>query len=112
MPLYRIAPTYTEPLVTGKNTTASWYRWVQHTEKGVPPASETIITNVNSPYTYTAPAKGFLIVTAGTVSSIQFSRTANVFYPTGQTAGTFPLNFHDRLLIVWSVAPNLVWVPQ
>lgn len=112
MSFFRIAPEYTIPLTSGNNTTASWYRWVQGIHLGVPPSSETIITKANSPYTYTAPVKGFLIVTGGTVSSIQFSRTPKVFYPTGQTQGTFPLSKQDQLLIIWSVAPNLTWVPQ
>ncbi len=111
MPLFRTAPTYTEPLQDKGNTTASWYRWVQHIQAGVPPENETVITNVNSPYLYAAPAGGFLIVTGGTVSSIQFSRTQGVFYPTGQTSGMFTLAKGDQLAFVWSAVPNLTWVP-
>lgn len=112
MTFFRTAPTYEEPLTTGKNTTASWYRWFQNIDNGIPPSSEVTVTVGGSPFTYTAPSKGFVIVTGGTVSAIAFSRTAGTFYGTGQTAGTFPLSAGDKLKVTFSATPSLVFVAQ
>src|SRR5271165_3955463 len=113
MPLYREAPTYTQPLTIKDNISAAWYRWFQHTQQGVPPSNELIITNVQSPYTYTASSGGFILLTGGTVSSVQFSRTPNVFYATGQTQGMFSMSKGDQLLITFSGAqPSIVFVSQ
>jgi hypothetical protein len=109
---FRTAPTYIEPLVTGKNTSSSWYRWFQHTDKGIPPSSEVAINVTASPFVYTAPSKGFVIVEGGTVSAIAFSRTPGTFYGTGQITGTFPLSAGDALKVTYSVAPSIVFVAQ
>lgn len=112
MTVFRTAPTYTEPLQTKGNTSKSWYRWIQHYDKGVPPSSETILTGHHSPFSYQAPIAGFVIVSGGTVSAIQFARTSGTFYPTGKTSGTFPMSQNDQLKITFSVKPSLIWVPQ
>jgi hypothetical protein len=79
MNFFRTAPSYTEPLQTKGNTTASWYRWVQNMDQGLPPSGELAISVSASPWIYTAPLNGFVIVTGGTVSLIQFSRTPGIF---------------------------------
>ena len=112
MTFFRTAPTYNEPLITGKVTTASWYRWFQSIDKGEPPSSEVTVAVSGSPFIYTAPSKGFAIITGGTVSQIEFSRTAGTFYPTGQTTGTFPVNSGDKLQITFSAPPSVIFVPQ
>ena len=112
MTVFRTAPVYTEPLQTEGNTSKSWYRWMQHYDKGVPPSSETIITEHHSPFSYQAPSAGFVIVTGGTVSAIQFSRTPGTFHATGKTAGVFQMSQNDQLKITFSVKPSLMWVPQ
>jgi hypothetical protein len=111
MTIYRQAPTFDTPLQEGRHTTASWYRWIQLVDTGVPPQVETTIALTGSPFTYTAPAKGFLIVYGGSVSSITFTRVAT--YNTGQTQGTFPLSLGDKLVITYTGGgPTLTWVPQ
>jgi hypothetical protein len=107
---FQIVPTYEQPIQSGKNTSAVWYRFFQGVFLGTPPSSEITITAGASPYTYTAPAKGFLIVRGGTVSAIQFTRTVTTL--TGQTAGLFPLSQGDQLTVTYSGLPTLVWVPQ
>jgi hypothetical protein len=109
-PQYRTVPTYEQPLVVGNNTSSAWYRYLQQSELGTPPAAENAVTPTGSPYTYTAPRKGFLIVQGGTVSAIAFSRSGT-FYNVGQTSGTFTLDQNDQLQITYSVAPTLIWVP-
>ena len=80
---YRTVPTYKQPIVVGENTSSPWYRWMQHTEIGVPPESETVVALGSSPYTYTAPRRGFLTVSGGTVTSISLSRSGT-YYNIGQ----------------------------
>jgi hypothetical protein len=112
MNFFRTAPTYSEPLQKGNNTSASWYRWMQNIDQGLPPSSETVITGHISPFTYQAPSAGFAIVHGGTVSSIQFARTSGTFHATEKTAGVFPMSQNDQLQITFSVIPSLVFVPQ
>jgi hypothetical protein len=108
---WRQVPTYEQPLTTGKNTSSSWYRWVQATEQGTAPAQESAVTPGASPYTYTAPRKGFLIVNGGTVSQISYSRSGT-FHVTGQISGMVNMNQYDQVQITYSAAPTLTWVPQ
>ena len=107
---FRQAPTYDSPLIRGEQTNSVWYRYLQANEQGVPPSGEASVTPTGSPYTYTAPRKGFLIVSGGTVSAIAFARLGP-FYGTGQTAGTFTLALNDKLKITYSGAPTLTFVP-
>lgn len=108
---YRQVPTYTQPLVMKGNTSSAWYRWMQHTESGLPPAGETAVIPVASPFIYTAPRRGMVIVSAGTVSAISFSRSGT-FYSVGQTSGSFPVNQGDQLQIVYSGVPTVIFVPS
>jgi hypothetical protein len=109
---FRSAPQYEAPLVDGKNTSTAWYRWFQAIDNGIPPSDEAAVTVTGSPFIYTAPSKGFAIVSGGTVSDIEFSRTVGVFYPTGQTAGVFPMSANDQLKITFSGVPSAVFVAQ
>jgi hypothetical protein len=111
MTQFRQAPTYTIPLSQGQNTTAAWYRYFQQTEQGIPPSAEVAVSVTASPFTYTAPKKGFVIVSGGTVSIIAFSRTPGVFYPTGQTSGMFQVAFNDSLQVSYTAAPTIIFVP-
>jgi len=107
---YRGLPTYTEPVDDKGNMSTAWRRWFSATDNGTPPAAEASITVGASPFAYQATQKGFVIVTGGTVSSIQFTRTGT--YSTGQTAGVFPVSLADILTVTWSVKPTMTFVPQ
>ena len=108
---YRQVPTYGQPLMKGTNTTAAWYRYVQDLDLGIPFSAESAVTPTGSPFTYTAPQAGQLIVSGGTVSAITYSRSGT-FYATGQTAGMFSLSARDQLQITYSSAPTLTWAPR
>ena len=108
---YRQAPTYTEQISTGQRNNQVWYRYFTQNEVGTPPSGEIAITANASPLSYTAPSKGFVIVSGGTVTSIMFSRTMNVFYLTGETAGVFPMAQNDVLKVTFSAAPSMVFIP-
>jgi hypothetical protein len=109
-PQYRKPPYYEIPLTVQGNTHRAWYRHFQDADNGLPPEQETSLTASASPYTYQAPRKGFVIITGGTVSLIQYSRSGT-FYNVGQTSGIFPLNQGDQLKVTYSAAPTLTWVP-
>jgi hypothetical protein len=111
---FRQPPTYGEPLLHPKtqNTGTSWYRWFQQIELGTPPASEVSVTVGASPFIYTAPRQGFMIVNGGAVTIIFFSRTSGTFYNTGQIAGTFSMSQGDVLKVMYTVAPQMTFVPS
>lgn len=109
MTTYRALPTYTQPLTTGVNLSASWYRWMHDTDVGTPPSAETVVPVTASPFVYQAPKKGFVIITGGTVSLVQFTRVGT--YSTGQTEGMFPMALGDQLTVTYSGAPTIVFVP-
>lgn len=107
---YRGLPTYDQPMDANGNMATSWRRWLHDTDVGTPPAAEAVITVGASPFAYQATQKGFMIVTGGTVSNIQITRTGT--YSTGQTSGVFPLSLADILTVTWSGKPTLTFVPQ
>ena len=110
MSYYRTVPTYKQQLVTNAETTPSWYRFWQDTDKGVPPADEVSVPVGPSPFTYTAPRAGSVIVYGGTVVSIEFVRSS--VHVTGQTSGMFPVSLGDGITITYSGAPTVTFVPQ
>lgn len=114
MPHYRSAPTYDQDILTpsnGAKTTSAWYRWVQDIDLGVPPSSEIPITLGASPFIYSPSMKGGIIVNGGTVTSILISRSG-AFYPTGATQGLFSVSANDRLQVIYTVAPTMVFLPS
>jgi hypothetical protein len=107
---YRFPPKFTDGVVEGFKTASVWYRYMQALDGGQPPASETVVTPTASPFIYSAPRGGFVIVQSGTVGSIQFSRSG-AFYATGETAGVFPVGQNDQLKITYSGVPKVTFVP-
>lgn len=104
-------PTYKTSLTVGSETASAWYRFWQGLFQGLAPAAVVPTTPGASPYTYTAQVKGFMLITGGTVSLIEFSRDGTTFYSYGTTAGQFTLNLADRLRITYTVVPTMTFVP-
>lgn len=110
---YRSAPTFDQDILTpntGAKTSASWYRWFQDVDNGIPPSSEIPITVGASPFIYQPKSQGGIIVSGGTVTSILVSRSGT-FYATGLTQGLFQLSANDQLKVVYSAAPTMVLLP-
>ena len=65
-----------------------------------------------SPFTYqnSQDAAIVVIVSGGTVTTIQFSRDGTNWYTVGLLAGQFWLNPGDRLRVTYVVAPNMYYV--
>lgn len=109
MTQFRRVPTYEQPLTIQERNSSYWYRFFQDSDTGRPPTAEASITVTASPFTYTAPRKGFVIVNGGTVSIIAFSRSGT-FYTTGQTTGTFTVAQGDQLKVTYSGLPTMTFV--
>ncbi len=104
-------PNYPTPLADGKHTQKDWYFFWAGLYNGLPPAAEVAVTPGVSPYIYSAPVRGSLIITGGTVSAIDFSRDGITFYSVGQTSGMFLLCATDQLRITYTVVPTVTFVP-
>ena len=105
-------PKFEVPLAQGRVTDKGWYFFWQGLFTGLAPAREIPVKPTPTPFTYQAPQRGFLIVNGGTVALVQWSRDGITNYTTGATAGCFPLSAADRLIITYTVAPTLTFVPQ
>ncbi len=76
------------------------------------PGQNPIVPGVlGSPWHYTAPNNGTLIVSGGTVSNIAITRGTTTIQ-TGVTAGAFTLDLNDTVAVTYSAAPTLTFLPQ
>lgn len=66
------------------------------------------VTPGASPYTYTAPNDGNIIVQGGTVTVIELGRNGT-FATTGLTAGVVPMKRGDQLRVTYAVAPTMTF---
>ena len=105
-------PNYPVQLVQNQQTSKDWYFFWSGLFRGLPPANVEEVALTGSPFIYTAPRKGSLIVSGGTVSAIEFSRDGVTFYDTGQTSGMIPSNAADQIQITYAVAPTVTFVPS
>ena len=103
-------PQYEVPLTSKGQTQASWYRFFLNLLQGPPPSNETAITVGGSPFAYTAPSRGFVVVKGGTVSAVQIARSLTTL--TGLTSGVFPMSQGDVLTVTYSALPAMVFFPQ
>lgn len=104
-------PKFGIPLKIGESTSKDWYFFWNGLYTGLSPALPISITVGTSPFTYSPQVKGTVIVQGGTVSSVQFSRDGITFYDFGTVAGPFPLNAADRIVITYSIAPTMTFIP-
>jgi len=104
-------PQFKVPLLANNSTSKDWYFFWSGLYSGLPPALPLPITISASPFTYSAPVKGSVIVSGGTVSQVQFTRDGLTLYTTSQTAGMFTLNASDRLVVTYTVAPTMTLIP-
>jgi hypothetical protein len=111
MTQYRQAPQFETPLMDDKQTTSKfWYRYFQASETGQPPTGETAITVTASPFVYTAPRKGYVIVSGGTITNIQISRSGT-YYSMGASANSYPVAANDMLKVTYTGIPTMVFFP-
>ena len=103
-------PQYEQPLLVKGQTTSVWYRYFQNTFFGAAPSNETTVSVGGSPFAYTAPSRGFVLIKSGTVSSIQYTRSLTTL--TGLTSGIFPVSQGDVLTVAYTGLPSMTFFPQ
>ncbi len=104
-------PTFNTPLQIGPHTAKDWFFFWAGLFRGLPPGNVEPLTLTGSPFVYSAPAKGFVLLSGGTVSAVAFSRDGVTYYATGEIAGQFTLSAQDFLKVTYSVAPTMTFVP-
>lgn len=104
-------PQFGNPLIIDRVTSRDWYFFWSGLFRRLAPELETPITVGASPYTYVAPRGGFVMVTGGTVTMIEWSRDGTTFYDTGETSGQFTVSAADQLRITHGGAPDALFVP-
>ena len=70
----------------------------------VPAPAGVAVSPSCSPYTWTAPSDGVLIVSGGTVSLVEVGRGA-AFYAAGLVGGLIPVSAGDKVRMTYVVAP-------
>lgn len=105
-------PQFGQPLANKEVTNKDWYFFWAGLWRGLAPELESPVVLTGSPFTFSAPRRGSLIVSGGTVSQIRFSRDASTFYDVGATAGMFALSAADRLEVTYTGSPTLTFVPS
>ena len=76
-----------------------------------PRSAPQSITVTASPFTYTAPLSGAVIVNAGTVSLVELGR-AGTFTALGLIGGVTPVWQGDQIRVTYAVAPTMTLIPQ
>jgi hypothetical protein len=89
---------------------------VQGVPEDLPPATSRAqpiwaVSVGASPFVFTAPFDGILVVTGGTVSAISLNRGAG-FLSTGLTVGVIPVRQRDQVQITWSGVPTVTFYPN
>ena len=71
------------------------------------------ITPTGSPFTWqnTNPYPVAVIISAGTVTTVEFSRDGVTFFAVGLLAGQYHLSPGDRIRVTYAVAPTMTMVP-
>lgn len=70
------------------------------------------ITVGSSPFVYTAPVVGQVVISGGTVSKIEISRdVGTTFFTIGLTSGMFLLKEQDELRVTYSAMPTMTFIP-
>jgi hypothetical protein len=106
-------PTYDEPLTTKGMTTRGWYSLWSGLVKGQPTGPTAGVTVGASPFIYTAPSGGSIVVNGGSTTQIAVSRDGANFFITGQVNGMFPLSQGDQVKVTYPVAvPTMTFIPQ
>lgn len=70
------------------------------------------ITVGASPFAYTAPAAGSVLIVGGTVSAVTLKRGTPAAVSVGATAGSVPVSAGDIVTVTYSAAPTMSFVPR
>lgn len=81
-----------------------------HVTTTAPATAENVVVGA-SPFSYTAPRQGMLLMSGGTVSLIQYGRGGTMF-TMGVLAGPVGVMAGDVVRITYAVAPTLTFLPN
>jgi hypothetical protein len=70
------------------------------------------VTVTASPFSYTAQAAGFVVISGGTVSAVTLKRGTPAAISVGETAGIVPVSAGDIVAVTYSVLPTMSFVPR
>lgn len=107
---WRAVPNYKENLIQSGATSSAYYRFLHDINTGNPPSAETTITLGASPFAYTAPQGGVVIINGGSVSQVSYTRSGT--YVTGQLSGMFPVGAGDILTVTYASVPTMIFAPS
>jgi hypothetical protein len=108
---FRQVPTFTQGWTPGNKNDANWYRYYQAMNSGQPPSGEMSVPMTASPFIYSAPRAGYVVISGGTVANVMVSRTPGTYYLSGQTSGMFPVSQGDLLKITYTAIPTMTFFP-
>lgn len=102
-------PSAQAPVVRPDGTAQpAWYRFFATIPNSPQPAAS--VTPGASPYSYTANSAGTLVISGGTVSSVQVTRGRTTI-GAGMISGMFPAQQGDVFIITYSVVPTITFLP-
>lgn len=106
----------TNALVDSRGVMATnWWRYflnVGNQAMGTNETSPATVAVSASPFVFTTPAQGTLLVSGGPVTLIEYSKDGITWYPTGAVGGPIQLVPNDQVRITYSNAPNLTFFPR
>lgn len=100
--------SYGEALIDDVALNSTAFGYEGSTE--IPGGAFVALTVGASPFAYTAPSRGAVMVSGGTVSAITITRNGAVA-PSGATAGSVLVCAGDIVTITWTAAPTCTFVP-
>lgn len=105
-----VLPNSSQPFVTPNlRITPIWQKFLTFLVSAAGPLDSDIIL-VDSPHEYTASEDGTLLIEGGTVTLIELRR-ARITITLPGTSGLYPMSQGDVIIITFSVAPDLTFLP-
>lgn len=69
------------------------------------------ITVSASPFVYTAPSAGSVVISGGGIENVEFDRAPAGFITVGAFRGSFPVAQNDQLRVTYTTAPTMTFIP-
>jgi hypothetical protein len=65
-----------------------------------------------SPFVYTAPRAGFVLVSGGGVTKLEITANGTTFFPTGSWYGAFPVAKKSQARLTYIGTPSVTFIPR
>lgn len=93
----------------------NWWRFLANVSNQAMGTNQTVpatITVTASPFVFSTPAQGTLLVSGGPVTLIEYSKDQKTWYPTGVTQGQIQMVPNDSVRITYMNKPTLTFFPR